>query len=237
MQAKRIGILTGGGDVPGLNSVIKTVVYRGSEIGCEVIGIRKGWEGLTHVNLQDPASRARYVLPLNRDNTRRIDRTGGTYLHSSRTNPSKMKKLPPVLEGFGLEKTTGTNVYDVTPAVLKNIEALALDYLVAIGGDDTLSYAAELDRRGMKVIAVPKTMDNDVQNKEYCIGFSTAITRAMDGIERQRTTIGSHERIGLFRVFGRDAGYTALYTAYVTSLRCCIPEHKVDLQKLIQMLV
>jgi 6-phosphofructokinase 1 len=243
MVAKRIGILTGGGDVPGLNSVIKTVVYRGSEIGCEVIGIRRGWEGLTHVNLQDPASRSRYILPLNRENTRTIDRTGGTYLHSSRTNPSKMKKIPPVLEGreFSKKETTKkgvtSTVYDVTPAVLKNIETLGLDYLVAIGGDDTLSYAAELDRQGMHVIAVPKTMDNDVRNTEYCIGFSTAITRAMDAIERQRTTVGSHERIGLFRVFGRDAGYTALYTAYVTSVRCCIPEYKVDLKKLIDLLV
>jgi ATP-dependent phosphofructokinase / diphosphate-dependent phosphofructokinase len=235
MAAKRIGILTGGGDVPGLNSVIKTVVYRGSEMGCEVIGIRRGWEGLTHVNLQEPASRVRYILPLNRENTRTIDRTGGTYLHSSRTNPSKMKKLPPVLEGQFAPNQKG--VYDVTPAVLKNIETLGFDYLVAIGGDDTLSYAAELDRRGMNVIAVPKTMDNDVRNTEYCIGFSTAITRAMDAIERQRTTVGSHERIGLFRVFGRDAGYTALYTAYVTSIRCCIPEYKVSLPKLIELLM
>ncbi|HXB74723.1 MAG TPA: 6-phosphofructokinase [Candidatus Acidoferrales bacterium] len=243
MAGKRIGILTGGGDVPGLNSVIKTVVYRASEIESAVIGIRRGWEGLTHVNLEDPASRARYVLPLNRENTRTIDRTGGTYLHSSRTNPSKMAKLPEVLRGQTFPSKEATKngvtstVYDVTNAVLKNIETLGLDYLIAIGGDDTLSYAAELDRRGMKVVAVPKTMDNDVQNTEYCIGFSTAVTRAMDAIERQRTTVGSHERIGLFRVFGRDAGYTALYTAYVTSVRCCIPEHKVDLQKLIEMLV
>jgi 6-phosphofructokinase 1 len=198
---------------------------------------------LTHVNLQDPASRTRYVLPLNRENTRTIDRTGGTYLHSSRTNPSKMKKLPPVLEGQDFPKSESTKkgvtstVWDVSKAVLKNIELLNLDYLIAIGGDDTLSYAAALDKVGMKVIAVPKTMDNDVRNTEYCIGFSTAITRAMDAIERQRTTVGSHERIGLFRVFGRDAGYTALYTAYVTSTRCCIPEFKVDLQTLIEMLV
>jgi ATP-dependent phosphofructokinase / diphosphate-dependent phosphofructokinase len=242
-MAKRIGILTGGGDVPGLNSVIKTVVYRGSEIDCEVIGIRRGWEGLTHVNLDDPASRSRYILPLNRENTRTIDRTGGTYLHSSRTNPSKMKKLPPVLEGQTFPKVEFTkkgvtsSVFDVSRAVLKNIETLGLDYLVAIGGDDTLSYAAELDRLGMKVIAVPKTMDNDVRNTEYCIGFSTAISRAMDGIDRQRTTVGSHERIGVFRVFGRDAGYTALYTAYVTSVRCCIPEYKVNLDKMIDLLV
>jgi ATP-dependent phosphofructokinase / diphosphate-dependent phosphofructokinase len=243
MSAKRIGILTGGGDVPGLNSVIKSVVYRGSEIGCEVIGIRRGWEGLTHVDLKDPASRSRYIQPLNRENTRTIDRTGGTYLHSSRTNPTKMQKLPPALEGqqFSSKQSTKkgvTNtVFDVTPAVLKNIEMLGLEYVVAIGGDDTLSYAAELDRHGVKVIAVPKTMDNDVRNTEYCIGFSTAISRAMDAIERQRTTVGSHERIGIFRVFGRDAGYTALYTAYVTSVRCCIPEYKVNLKRLIEILI
>src|ERR1044071_7347180 len=239
MAAKRIGILTGGGDVPGLNSVIKQVVYRGSEIGCEVIGIRKGWEGLTHVDLHDPTSRRKYIEPLDRQNTRRIDRTGGTYLHSSRTNPSKMGKLPSALQGRDFPKAEGKKgiTYDVTEAVKQNIEALQLDYLVAIGGDDTLSYAAKLDSLGMKVIAVPKTMDNDVRNTEYCIGFSTAITRAMDAIERQRTTVGSHERIGLFRVFGRDAGYTALYTAYVTSMRCCIPEYKFSLQKLIDMLI
>ena len=243
MAAKRIGILTGGGDVPGLNSVIKTVVYRGGEMACEVIGIRRGWEGLTHVNLQDPASRARYIQPLNRENTRTIDRTGGTYLHSSRTNPTKMAKIPPVLEGQTFPKYESTKkgvtstVYDITPAVLKNIETIGLDYLIAIGGDDTLSYAAHLDKQGVKVIAVPKTMDNDVRNTEYCIGFSTAITRAMDAIERQRTTVGSHERVGIFRVFGRDAGYTALYTAYVTSVRCCIPEFKVNLEKLIDLVM
>ena len=125
----------------------------------------------------------------------------------------------------------------MTPAVLKNIDTLALDCLITIGGDDTLSYASKLDRQGMKVIAVPKTMDNDVRNTEYCIGFSTAITRAMDAIDRQRTTVGSHEHIGLFRVFGCDAGYTALYTAYVTGLRCCIPEYKVDLAHLIDLLI
>ncbi|HUO29014.1 MAG TPA: 6-phosphofructokinase [Bryobacteraceae bacterium] len=243
MPAKRIGILTGGGDVPGLNSVIKTVVYRGSEIDCEVIGIRRGWEGLTHVNLDDPASRARYVLPLNRENTRTIDRTGGTYLHSSRTNPAKMKALPPVVKGQEFPKSEFTKkgvtsvVFDMTTRVLKNVETLGLDYLIAIGGDDTLSYAARLDAEGFKVIAIPKTMDNDVRNTEYCIGFSTAITRATEAIERQRTTVGSHERIGVFRIFGRDAGYTALYTAYVTSMRCCIPEYKFNLQHLIELLV
>jgi 6-phosphofructokinase len=243
MAKKRTGILTGGGDVPGLNAVIKSVVYRGAELGCEVIGIRRGWEGLTHLDPNDPASKAHYILPLNRENTRTIDRTGGTFLHSSRTNPTKMKTLPTVLQGKKFEAKESTKngvtstVFDVTPAVLKNIEMLGLDYLIAIGGDDTLSYAAELHRKGMKVIAVPKTMDNDVRNTEYCIGFSTAITRAMEAIERQRTTVGSHERVGIFRVFGRDAGYTALYTAYVTGLRCCIPEYKVDLKHLIDLLI
>ena len=124
----------------------------------------------------------------------------------------------------------------MTSQVLKNIEKLELDYLVAIGGDDTLSYAAHLDRQGVKVVAVPKTMDNDVRNTEYCIGFSTAVSRASDAIERQRTTVASHERIGVFRIFGRDAGYTALYTAYASSLRCCIPEYKVNLEKLLDLI-
>ena len=241
-MSKRIGILTGGGDVPGLNSVIKSVVYRGSEVGFEVTGIRLGWQGLTNVDLTNPESRKRYILPLTRENTRTIDRTGGTFLHSSRTNPSKMKSLPDVLKGREFPTAQSTKggvtstVFDVTPAVMKNLEALQIDYLIAIGGDDTLSYAAKLDQVGMKVVAIPKTMDNDVRNTEYCIGFSTAITRAHDAIQRQRTTVGSHERIGIFRVFGRDAGYTALYTAYVTSIRCGIPEYRFDLEKMVELL-
>jgi ATP-dependent phosphofructokinase / diphosphate-dependent phosphofructokinase len=243
MSIKRIGILTGGGDVPGLNSVIKGVVYRGSEIGCDVVGIRRGWEGLTHVNLDDPVSKHRYVLPLNRENTRTIDRTGGTFLHTSRTNPSKMKEVPEHLRGQEFpsrqvtKKGETSTVFDVTSQVLKNLETLQLDCLIAIGGDDTLSYAAALDRAGFKVIAIPKTMDNDVRNTEYCIGFSTAISRAVDAIQRQRTTVGSHERVGIFRVFGRDAGYTALYTAYVTSIRCAIPEYRVNIGKMIELLI
>jgi ATP-dependent phosphofructokinase / diphosphate-dependent phosphofructokinase len=231
----RIGILTGGGDVPGLNSVIKEVVYRGTENRCEIVGIRRGWEGLTHLNPDDPATKKHYIMPLSRANTRTIDRFGGTILHSSRTNPAKMKVLPPFLspEGFPQNKDR----WDITSHVLKNLEWLKLDYLIAIGGDDTLGYASKLDQRGVKVIAIPKTMDNDVRNTEYCIGFSTAITRAMDAIQRQRTTVGSHERVGIFRVFGRDAGYTSLYTAYVTSIRCCIPEYVVNLEKLIDLLM
>jgi 6-phosphofructokinase len=243
MSVKRVGILTGGGDVPGLNSVIKSVVYRGSEIGCEVIGIRRGWEGLTHVNLDDPASRTRYILPLDRANTRTIDRTGGTFLHTTRTNPAKMKKVPDFLNPATFSSSQVTKdgktitIYDLTPQVLRNLERLEIEYLIAIGGDDTLSYAAKLDQAGFKVIAIPKTMDNDVHNTEYCIGFSTAITRATEAIGRQRTTVGSHERIGVFRIFGRDAGYTALYTAYVSSTRCCIPEYRFNLEKLIDLLL
>jgi ATP-dependent phosphofructokinase / diphosphate-dependent phosphofructokinase len=238
-MARRIGILTGGGDVPGLNSVIKSVVYRGTENDCDVIGIRRGWEGLTHLNLDDPANRDHYIFPLNRDNTRTIDRFGGTVLHSTRTNPAKMRVLPDILKGRTFPKTgDGPNeTYDVSSRVLENLEKLQLDYLIAIGGDDTLSYAARLDKLGVKVIAIPKTMDNDVQGTEYCIGFSTAITRATAAIGRQRSTVGSHERIGIFRIFGRDAGFTALYTAYVTSIRCCIPEFEVNLEKLIDLLL
>jgi 6-phosphofructokinase 1 len=240
---KKIVILTGGGDVPGLNAVIKQVTYRGVGMDYDVIGIRRGWEGLTHLNMEDPESKSRYVLPLNRLNTRTIDRTGGTFLHSSRTNPAKMKSLPPHLEGFDfpenkiLKDGKTINTKDVTKSVLANLEKLGADTVIAIGGDDTLSYAARLHKENVKVIAIPKTMDNDVRNTEYCIGFSTAITRAESAIQRQRTTIGSHERIGIFRIFGRDAGYTALYTAYVTNIRCCIPEYKVDLDNLIKMLV
>src|SRR5437899_11211363 len=164
MSAKRIGILTGGGDVPGLNSVIKTVVYRGSEIGCEVIGIRRGWEGLTHVDLEDQASRTRYVLPLNRQNTRTIDRTGGTYLHTSRTSPSRMPALPRALAGrdFPTAGSPSTGItYDVTEAVERNIEKLGLDYLIAIGGDDTHRYAAELARRDVAAHTGPNVMDRE----------------------------------------------------------------------------
>jgi len=235
---KRIGILTGGGDVPGLNSVIKAVVYRGSEFGFDVVGIRRGWEGLTH--LDPDGDRHPYVLGLDRANTRTIDRSGGTFLHSSRTNPEKMKldKLPPHLAAkAGRFKQSKPGLVDATPAVLDNIQALELEALVVIGGDDTLSYAPTLEAAGVPLVAVPKTMDNDVRNTEYCIGFSTAVTRAVAAITRQRTTVGSHERIGIFRIFGRDAGYTALYTAYVTSIRCCIPEHRFNLHKLIELLV
>jgi len=242
-MVKRIGILTGGGDVPGLNSVIKSVVYGGSDLGFEVTGIRKGWDGLTRLDLDDPESEATYVLPLNRVNTRTIDRTGGTFLHSSRTNPAKMKTVPSFLNADDYPKSEFTKkgitstVFDITKAVLRNLERLGIEYLIAIGGDDTLSYAERLHKEGVKVIAIPKTMDNDVRNTEYCIGFSTAISRATSAINRQRSTVGSHERIGIFRLFGRDAGYTSLYTAYVTDVRCGIPEYAFDLDRMIELLL
>jgi ATP-dependent phosphofructokinase / diphosphate-dependent phosphofructokinase len=238
MAKKRIGILTGGGDVPGLNSVIKTVTYRSSENDIEVIGLRRGWEALTHVNLDDAESRRRYVMVLDRENTRTIDRRGGTVLHSSRTNPSKIQKLPDHLAGkdFPISQTNKGATWDVSKQVLANLSGLGIEHLIAIGGDDTLSYAAKLNELGVKIIAIPKTMDNDVHNTEYCIGFSTAITRASDAIQRQRTTVASHERIGIFRIFGRDAGFTALYTAYVTSIRCVVPEYKINLDKLLRLL-
>ncbi|MGA3057086.1 MAG: 6-phosphofructokinase [Candidatus Limnocylindrales bacterium] len=235
----RIGILTGGGDVPGLNAVIKSVVYRATEIGYEVYGIRRGWEGLTHMK-PGPGLDENYIIPLDRQNTHAIDRTGGTWLHTSRTNARQMKagRLPKHIAPDRLKQLeVKEGVYNFTPIVLENIERLRLDYLIPIGGDDTLSFSQVLADNGVKLIAVPKTMDNDVQGTEYCIGFSTAITRAKDAINRQRTTLGSHERIGVFRIFGRDAGFTALYTAYVTSARCLIPEYKFDLNHLVELLV
>jgi 6-phosphofructokinase 1 len=235
---KRIGILTGGGDVPGLNSVIKSVVYRSSEVGWEAIGIRRGWKGLTHVDVSRDDGGG-YLRPLDRVSTRAIDRTGGTVLHTSRTNPSSMpaSALPERLDdGRRVALAIDDERYDLTPVVLEHLERLGIDALVAIGGDDTLSYAARLGREGFPVIAIPKTMDNDVHGTEYCIGFSTAVTRAKELINRQRTTLGSHERIGVFRIFGRNAGYTAWYAAYVTSARCVIPEAPFDLDRLADVL-
>ncbi len=180
-----------------------------------------------------------YLRPLDRINTRTIERTGGTILHTSRTNPRKMPAagLPPWMDeteraGYAV----GDGIYDLTPLVLDNLEALGIDVLVTIGGDDTLSYSQVLVNAGVPLVAIPKTMDNDVQGTEYCIGFSTAITRAKEAINRQRTTLGSHERIGVFRIFGRDAGFSALYTAYVTSARCVIPEAPYDLDALAALL-
>ncbi|MGH2455990.1 MAG: 6-phosphofructokinase [Candidatus Limnocylindria bacterium] len=236
---KRVGILTGGGDVPGLNSVIKSVVYRATELGWQAIGIRRGWQGLTHLrpgSEEDPE----YTRPLDRRSTRAIDRTGGTILHTSRTNPARMAEpmLPDHLDPATRDRFRGEDGrYDLTPLVRDNIERLGVTHLVAIGGDDTLSYAARLGREGVPLVAIPKTMDNDVSGTEYCIGFSTAVTRAKELINRQRTTLGSHERIGVFRIFGRNAGYSAWYAAYVTSSRCVVPEAPFEIQRLADLLM
>jgi len=237
-DTRRIAILTGGGDVPGLNAVIKSVVYRATEVGYTALGIRRGWEGLTHLRPgaePDPD----YLRPLDRTNTRTIERTGGTILHTSRTNPRKMRAagLPAWMpEAERARYAVDDDLYDLTPRVLDNLHELGVDVLVTIGGDDTLSYSQVLVNHGVPLMAIPKTMDNDVQGTEYCIGFSTAITRAKEAINRQRTTLGSHERIGVFRIFGRDAGFSALYTAYVTSARCVIPEVPYDLDALAALL-
>jgi 6-phosphofructokinase 1 len=232
----KIGILTGGGDVPGLNPVIKSVVYGADEIGRKVIGLRKGWEGITYMSGPDDPN---YIVELTRDNTRTIDRTGGTILHTSRTNPRKVTEAQ--LAAHHLRKDIKTlpfdgKYYDLTSVVIENLEQLGIGCLVAIGGDDTLSFASALCAAGFPVIAIPKTMDNDVRGTEYCIGFSTAVTRAKQAITRQRTTVGSHERVGVFRIFGRDAGFTALYTSYVTSTRCLIPEYPFEIDRICNLL-
>jgi len=236
---RRVGILTGGGDVPGLNAVIKSIVYQTTGMGYEVLGILRGWEGLTHVQPGTDAGRE-YIRPLDRNNTRGIDRTGGTILHTSRANPRKTRRaaLPKHLPRERLDSwQVADGVCDLTPLVMENIEKLGIDYLIAIGGDDTLGYAKVLDCKGVPILAIPKTMDNDVRGTEYAIGFSTAISRAKEAITRQRSTLGSHERIGVFRIFGRDAGFTALYSAFVTSGRCVVPEVVFDLDGLTRILL
>ena len=238
---KRIAMLTGGGDVPGLNAVIKSVVYRATEVGDEVdrptprLGRADPYPAWARRGRRTPTTFGRSTASTRAT----IDRTGGTILHTSRTNPRKMKAagLPPWLpEAERARFETAAGVYDLTPLVLDHLSALGIDVLVTIGGDDTLSYSQVLADAGVALMAIPKTMDNDVQGTEYCIGFSTAITRAKEAINRQRTTLGSHERIGVFRIFGRDAGFSALYTAYVTSGRCVIPEEPYDLDALATLL-
>ena len=210
----RIGILTGGGDVPGLNPCIKTVVYRGTEEGHEILGIRRGWAGLLYYNPDDPDSCDECIEELDRDDVRTIDRTGGTFLHSSRTNPGAVEidDLPSFLERPA-EAADGK--VDCTKHVLRVIEALRLDVLVPIGGDDTLSYAERLHREGVRVIAIPKTMDNDVFGTDYCIGFSTAVTRGVQYIDQLRSSAGSHERLAVVELFGRNSGETSLVVGYL----------------------
>ncbi len=215
----RIGILTGGGDVPGLNPCIKSVVNRAEDAGIEVVGIKRGWGGLLNYNLDDQSSRAEWVQPLTRADVRTIDRYGGTHLHTSRTNPAKVRPnmMPDFLKGR-FEHQGENQLADCTPHVLRALEHLGIDAMVPIGGDDTLSFAVRLHQEGVRVIAIPKTMDNDVFGTDYCIGFSTAVTRSVEFINSLRTPTGSHERIAVVELFGRNSGETALIAAYLADV-------------------
>jgi ATP-dependent phosphofructokinase / diphosphate-dependent phosphofructokinase len=232
----RIGILTGGGDVPGLNPCIKAVVNRVVDAGHEVIGLRRGWAALLHHEPGDEALLHEWFLPLARADVRTIDRTGGTFLHTSRTNPSRVRssEVPEHLA----RSVEGDGPFDFTPHALRVVESLGLDVLVPIGGDDTLSYALRLHDEGVPVIAIPKTMDNDVHGTDYCIGFSTAITRGVQFIHNLRTSTGSHERIAVVELFGRYSGETSLITAYLAGVdRAVISEVPFDIDRLGHLLV
>ena len=235
---RTLGVLTGGGDVPGLNAAIKAIVYRADYLGIRVTGLRAGWEGITYLDrsrgrdnlifhYNDPSTwKGSYLMPLNRLNTRDIDRLGGTILQSTRTNPASVRvsDLPPHLAARTASHSPNDRL-DLTEEVLANLNFLELDGLIVIGGDDTLSYAAVLASKGIPVWGIPKTMDNDVPGTDYCIGFQTAISRAAEFINRIRSTAGSHSETILFRLFGRDAGFTAFETAVVTwADRLLIPE-------------
>jgi 6-phosphofructokinase 1 len=233
----KIGILTGGGDVPGLNPCIKTVVYRALDANIEVLGIRRGWGGLLNYNPEDPGGSSKWILPLDKQNTRTIDRSGGTFLHTSRTNPGKTKyaDIPDFLKNPNDKDTS--KIYDFTPHIFKVIEHLGLNAIITIGGDDTLSYAVRLDSEGFPVLCIPKTMDNDVYGTDYCIGFSTAVTRSVDFITNLRTPAGSHERIAVVELFGRNSGETSLISAYLAGVdRAIISEVPFDVEKLAKML-
>lgn len=235
----RIGLLTGGGDVPGLNPCIKAVVSRAEDTGHEVVGIRRGWAGLLNYDMNDPENATKWVQPLTKAGVRTIDRAGGTHLHTSRTNPGRVREpdMPAFLEGkFPYE---GDNlVADCTPHVLRVIEHLEIDTMIPIGGDDTLSYGVRLHREGVPVISIPKTMDNDVYGTDYCIGFSTAVTRSVDFINQLRTPTGSHERIAVIELFGRNSGETALVSAYLADAdRALISEVPFDVERLAELVV
>src|SRR5215831_9115028 len=246
---RSLGVLTGGGDVPGLNAAIKALVYRAEPLGIRIMGLRLGWEGITLLDrsrsidslIFDPEEpgtwQNSYLMPLNKLNTRTIDREGGTILQSSRTNPVRMRvrNLPPHLQSHGVDHAPDDQV-DLTDEVLANLDFLELDGLVVIGGDDTLSYGATLAAKGVPIWGIPKTMDNDVHGTDYCIGFQTAITRAAEFISRIRSTAGSHSETVLFRMFGRDAGFTALETAIVAWVdRLLIPEVPVNIDILAKL--
>ena len=232
-----IAILTGGGDVPGLNPCIKTLVYRAASEGIRVTGIRRGWAGILEYNPDDPSTGLRCIQELNPPEVRTIDRTGGTYLHTSRTNPSaaRKKELPDFLKK---QLKRGENEKDFTSHVLKNLGYLKIDAIIPIGGDDTLSFADRLHREGFPVIAIPKTMDNDVFGTDYCIGFSTAVTRSVIFMNALRTSTGSHERIAVIELFGRYCGEAALVSAYLAGVdRTIISEVPFEPKRLAQLIM
>lgn len=230
-----IGILTGGGDVPGLNPAIRAVTVRALREQYRVIGIRRGWAGLVEMTPEKNADNSAHLTELSEELVDRIARTGGTFLHTSRTRPSH---LPRVEVPAHMADAYTDDINDVTPHVLKNLEFLGIDYLIPIGGDDTLSYGMRLHQEGIKTVGIPKTMDNDVPGTDYCIGFSTCVTRTLELTHRLRTTAGSHERFLVLEVFGRYAGYTALLpTMAGAANRCVIPESPFDIERLTELLV
>ena len=230
-----IGILTGGGDVPGLNPAIRAITIRALREGYRVIGLRRGWAGLIDTIREKNCDNSDNFQTLSEEVVNRAGRTGGTFLHTSRTNPSQVKKshVPAHLQGtYQAEKN------DLTPEVLKNLEWLGIDYLIPIGGDDTLSYGVRLYQEGVNVVGIPKTMDNDVPGTDYCIGFSTCVTRTIQMTNSLRTSAGSHERFLVVEVFGRYAGFTVMLpTMAGAANRCVIPEHKFDIERLTELLV
>lgn len=235
MAKGTIAILTGGGDVPGLNPAIRAITIRATREGYRVIGIRRGWGGLVDLDRDKGADNSQNYQVLTEDVVNRAGRTGGTFLHTSRTRPSHLPRgaVPP-----HLADRYSDEVNDVTPAVLGNLEHLGVDYLIPIGGDDTLSYAQRMHEEGVRVVAIPKTMDNDVPGTDYCIGFSTCVTRTIELTHRLRTSAGSHERFLVIEVFGRYAGFTALLPTMAGAAdRCIIPEHTFDIEQLTELMV
>lgn len=240
-MVKTIGILTGGGDVPGLNPCIKAVALGAIEKGYRVLGIRRGWAGLLHYNFNEPSTYEYYIRELHKEVVRTVDRTGGTFLHTSRTNPQNVpdKKAPDFLKNskYG-QKINDSGTMDYTDYVLKVIEHLGIDVMIPIGGDDTLSFGVRLHQEGVPVVAIPKTMDNDVFGTDYCIGFSTAVTRSIEFVTNMRTSAGSHERIAVVELFGRNSGETSLISAYLSYVdRAIISEVPCNVEKLANFLL
>ena len=236
---RRVGILTGGGDVPGLNVAIKAVVSRAEDGDIEVVGLRRGWLSVMQIDPDDPKTREEWTMPLTHDSVRTIDRTGGTILHTSRINPAKVPpgEVPASVRAEDRVATPDGTV-DCTRHVLRVLDFLGLEAIIPVGGDDTLSYAARLHHEGVRVVGIPKTMDNDVFGTDYCIGFSTAVTRSVDAITAIRSSVGSHERIGVIELFGRNSGETSLFAAYLADVdRAIISEVPFDIDRLANFLV